>query len=101
MADFDEAAWLEKLDKVQTTEELTALVKEIPLDPSDLMELADPESSITALSPAHLPTQKPSTSLVSNRLTDSELESLRQDQNEALDYAQRVYFPNARIHRAA
>ena len=29
---FDQEAWLKKLDKVQTTAELTALVMEIPLD---------------------------------------------------------------------
>jgi hypothetical protein len=36
---------------------------------------------------------------LSDRLTQAEIESLRQDQNEALDYAQKV-FPGLKIHRA-
>lgn len=46
--EFDEAAWLEKLDKVQTTVEFTALVKGIPLDPSDSVNPDALGSSITA-----------------------------------------------------
>ena len=37
---------------------------------------------------------------LSNRLTEAEIEALRQDQSEALAYAQKVFFPNAKIHRA-
>ena len=60
MVEFDETVWLEKLDQVQTTEALTALILEIPLDPSDSINPADPASSITeaeiALPPSTLPT---------------------------------------------
>lgn len=37
---------------------------------------------------------------LSDRLTDAEIEALKKDQEEALDYAQKAYFPKARIHRA-
>lgn len=41
--------------------------------------------------------QKPSTSSDSNRLTKSEVEQLRRNQKEALAYAQKRYFPGARL----
>lgn len=34
------------------------------------------------------------------RLTEAEIEALRQNQREAFAYAQKVFFPNARVHRA-
>lgn len=33
-------------------------------------------------------------------LTEAEIEALRQDKKESLAYAQKMFFPNARIHRA-
>lgn len=50
----------------------------------------------SASSRAHSPETKPNTSLVSDRLTNSELEQLRQAQNEAVAYGQKMY-PNLRI----
>jgi hypothetical protein len=41
------------------------------------------------------------TSSVSERLTNSEIESLRQHKKESLAYMQKNYFPNAKIHQAA
>jgi orotate phosphoribosyltransferase-like protein len=38
---------------------------------------------------------------VSERLTNSEIESLRQHKKESLAYMQKNYFPNAKIHQAA
>lgn len=37
---------------------------------------------------------------LSERLTEAEIEALRQNQREASAYAQKAYFPNVRIHRA-
>jgi len=47
MVAFNEQAWLKQLNQVQTTEALTELIKQIPLDPSDLMRLDDLASSTT------------------------------------------------------
>lgn len=55
--------------------------------------------------PKKLPTSKPTgthhpvpdTSSDPNRLTQSEVEQLRQNQKEALAYAQKRYFPGARL----
>ncbi len=41
----------------------------------------------------------PETPWLTERLTEAEIEALRQDQNEASTYLQKV-FPKARIHRA-
>lgn len=43
----------------------------------------------------------PDTPWLSDRLTEAEIEALRQNQSEALAYAQKVYFPKAKIHKAA
>ncbi len=44
--------------------------------------------------------QAPDTPWLSNRLTEAEIEALRQNKKESLAYAQKMFFPNARIHRA-
>ena len=44
--------------------------------------------------------QAPDTPQLSDRLTEAEIEALRQNQSEALAYAQKAFFPNAKIHRA-
>jgi len=44
--------------------------------------------------------QAPDTPWLSNRLTEAEIEALRQNKKDSLAYAQRMFFPNARIHRA-
>jgi hypothetical protein len=41
----------------------------------------------------------PDTPWLTERLTEAEIEALRKDQDEALTYAQKAFFPNARIHR--
>lgn len=42
----------------------------------------------------------PDTPWLTERLTEAEIEALRQDQNEAIAYVKKVYYPNLRIHRA-
>lgn len=44
--------------------------------------------------------QAPDTPWLSNRLTEAEIEALRQNKKDSLAYAQRMFFPNAKIHRA-
>ena len=63
------------------------------------MEKKPPSSSMS--SQARSPGAKPNTSLVSERLTNSEIESLRQDKKDSLAYAQKAFFPKAKIHKAA
>jgi len=48
-------------------------------------------------SPPLSPAANPSTTLISERLTSSEIESLKQNQKEAIAYAQKAYFPKAKI----
>ena len=53
-------------------------------------------ASSSASSPKPLPGASPSTSLVSERLTKSELESLKQDLKDKSAYLQKV-FPKTRV----
>lgn len=41
----------------------------------------------------------PDTPWLTERLTEAEIEALRQDKKDSLAYAQQVFFPKARIHR--
>ncbi|GAB3359169.1 hypothetical protein ACFO6X_04965 [Giesbergeria sinuosa] len=61
------------------------------------MEKLSANSSASA--PSSLPQQKLNTSLASDRLTSSELESLQQNKRESIASLQKI-FPNARIHQA-
>lgn len=49
--------------------------------------------------PSAVSPTNPGTSLVSERLTNSEIESLRQDKKDSLAYAQKAYFPKAKVRR--
>ena len=42
----------------------------------------------------------PDTPWLTERLTEAEIEALRQDQNEAIAYVKKVYYPDLRIQRA-
>lgn len=57
--------------------------------------------SSSALSQPLLPGANRNTSLVSERLTNSEIESLRQDKKDSLAYGQKAFFPKAKIRKAA
>ena len=41
----------------------------------------------------------PDTPWLTERLTEAEIEALRQDQREAIAYVQKTYYPNLRISR--
>ena len=41
----------------------------------------------------------PDTPWLTERLTEAEIEALRRNKEEALAYGQKMFFPNARIHR--
>lgn len=45
------------------------------------------------------PQPAPDTPWLSERLTETEIKALRQDQNETLDFLQKAY-PNLKVHRA-
>jgi len=60
MVAFNEQAWLKQLDQVQTTEALTELIKQIPLNPSDLAWLEQIDQAQTTEELIELITQNPS-----------------------------------------